>query len=487
MAAARRKARTGNRKAGPKAIRKGAAKTRAKAKGKTTAKSKGKAAAKRPIKAAAKGAAGAKGKPTRAARRPAARTPAVDVTEIRADGAMYAPLKGITVVDLTKVLAGPLSTQFLAELGANVIKIEPTKLGDDARGWPPFTGTDGGVFLSVNRGKKSVALDLKTPESKAILYKLVKKADVFLESNRTGAAARLGIDYQTISKINPRIIYASISGYGRTGPRAALPGYDLALQAFSGIMSITGEKGGAPVRAAFSPLDQGTGMNAVIGILAALRDREASGQGRYIEVSLMETALMFLAYTFQIYWTDHKIPGPAGSAHDSITPYQVFRTADDFVLLACGNDALWQRFCDAAERPELKTDPRFATNADRVKHFNETVALTGSILQERPAAEWVALLAKAGVPCAPINTVDRILADPQVLARHMVLVADHPRYGKVPGVAMPIHFGGFARATRSAPPLHGQHTRDVLKELGYSDKDIARWQNAGMIRIPDPD
>lgn len=474
MAAARRKARKSTRKTASKSPRR---KSVAKTKAKTKTRAKAKAAPKR--------APRAKARPAAARRRAVPALSNAEATEIRSEGSMYSPLKGVTVVDLTKVLAGPLCTQYLAELGATVIKVEPTKLGDDSRGWPPFTGTDGAVFLSVNRGKRSIALDLKTPESKAILHKLVKKADVFLESNRTGAAGRLGIDYESIRKINPRIIYTSVSGYGRTGPRAPLPGYDLALQAFSGIMSITGEKGGAPVRAAFSPLDQATGMNAVIGILAALRDREATGQGRYLEVSLMETALMFLAYTFQIYWTDHKIPGRAGSAHESIAPYQVFSTADDFVLLACGNDALWQRFCDAAGRSELKADPRYATNADRVRNFAETVALTESILKGRPAAEWIDMLAKAGVPCAPINTVDRILADPQVLARHMVLVADHPRYGKVPGIAMPIHFGGYARSTRSAPPVHGQHTRDVLRDLGYNDKDIARWQAAGMIRIPD--
>ena len=257
----------------------------------------------------------------------------------------FLPLAGIRVLDLTKVLAGPLCTQYLGDLGGDVIKVEPVGTGDDTRTWPPRVEGDGAVFLSCNRNKRSIALDLKSPGGLAVLMDLVRDADLFVESYRTGAMDRLGLGYTALHAINPRLIYCSISGFGRTGPLATLPGYDVMVQAFSGVMSITGEKSGGPVRSAFSPLDQTTGIWAAFGMLAALRERDATGVGRFLEVSLFETALAFLGYTAQTFWATGREPERAGSGHESLCPYQAFRAADGDILIAAGNDKLWRIFC----------------------------------------------------------------------------------------------------------------------------------------------
>ncbi|HMM70847.1 MAG TPA: CoA transferase, partial [Rhodocyclaceae bacterium] len=313
------------------------------------------------------------------------------------------PLKGVRVLDLSKILAGPLCTQYLGELGAEVIKIEPPEGGDDTRSWPPRKDGQGAVFLAVNRNKQSVAVDLKSPEGVEIVKKIAKSAQVVVESYGTGVAERLGIDYRSLREVNPSLVYCAISGYGRTGPMGQQPGYDLMGQAFSGIMSLTGEKDGGPIRSPFSPLDQTTGMHALVGVLAGLMNRQQTGEGKYMEVSLFETALAFLAYNAQSYWVKGVVPERFGSGHESLCPYQAFEAADGYVLLGVGNDNLWRKFCAVAGLQAIQDDPKFKTNPDRVAHFDETVRIVAEVMKRQPVDAWVEILQRAGVPCAPIN------------------------------------------------------------------------------------
>jgi len=392
------------------------------------------------------------------------------------------PLTGIRVLDLTKVLAGPLCTQYLGDLGADVIKVEPTHIGDDTRRWPPFRGETGAVFLSVNRNKRSLAVDLKTEQGQAIVHKLAAQADVVIESYGTGVAERLGIDYATIRALNERAIYCSISGFGRTGPLKDSLGYDVILQAFSGMMDMTGHPGGEPVRSPISPIDQTTGLHALSGILAALLQRGRTGEGVRFEVSLFETALAFLGYNFQSYWERGTPPERAGSGHEALVPYQAFEAADKPLLIGVANDNLWHRFCSAVGRAELAEDPRFRTSPDRVAHRAECVRLVQEIVRTRSCAEWLELLTRLGVPCAPINTLAEVLAHPHTAARGIVLDYRHPSLGALKTIAQPIQFEGEARGIRSPPPMLGEHSREVLEELGYGAAEITALLTSGVVR-----
>ena len=391
------------------------------------------------------------------------------------------PLLGIRVLDLTKVLAGPLCTQYLGDLGAEVIKVEPTVVGDDTRRWPPFRQQTGAVFLSVNRNKRSLAVDLKTPEGLAIVHTLAARADVVVESYAPGAAERLGIGEATLRGLNPRLIHCSISGFGRTGPLRSSPGYDVILQAFSGMMGITGHPGGEPVRSPISPIDQTTGLHALSGIMAALLERGRTGLGTRIEVSLFETAMAFLAYNFQSYWERGAMPEKCGSGHESLVPYQAFVAADKPILIGVANDNLWRRFCAAVDRPELIDDPRFRTAPDRAAHRAECVALVQAIVQTRRCDDWLDLLRGLGVPCAPINSLEEVLAHPQTEARGIVLDYAHPAFGPMKGIAYPVQFDGATRQPGTPPPLLGQHSCDVLQELGYPEPAIAALVQAGTV------
>jgi crotonobetainyl-CoA:carnitine CoA-transferase CaiB-like acyl-CoA transferase len=391
------------------------------------------------------------------------------------------PLEGVKVLDCTKVLAGPLCTQYLSDLGAEIIKVEPAVVGDDTRRWPPLRGDFGSVFLSVNRNKKSLALDLKSPEGRTIIRDLIRKSDVLIESYAPGVAERLGIDYQSAIIDKPDIIHCSISGFGRTGPMGNGLGYDVILQAFSGIMSITGEAGGGPVRSPISPIDQATGMHALSGILAALLKRARTGRGCSLEVSLFETAVAFLGYNLQTYWEKGVEPAKCGSGHESLCPYQAFAASDAPILVGIANDNLWGRFCRAVGRVELISDTRFKTNPDRVAHFQETVALVQSIVSARSRDEWVTLLNKIGVPCAPINSLTEMLAHPHTAARGIVLDYQHPDLGALKTIAHPVVFNGEVRAVKSAPPRHGQHTREILASLGYENDRIDALEKTGAI------
>ncbi|WEJ57027.1 CoA transferase [Devosia sp. FJ2-5-3] len=395
------------------------------------------------------------------------------------------PLTGIKILDMTKVLAGPICTQYLGDMGAEIIKLESPK-GDDTRHWPPFHADDDGqrdgtVFLSVNRNKRSIAVDLKTEAGRDIVRKLAAEVDVVVESNSSGVAERLGIDYASLNAINPRLVYCSISGFGRTGPLANTKGYDLVLQAFTGVMAMTGEPGGKHIRVPLSPIDQATGLNAQAGILAALFNRERSGQGAYVEVSLFESAIGLLGFNLQRSWKHGRAPEKSGTGHESLCPYQVFKASDGDVLIGVANDRLWQGFCKAVGRAELAEDQRFATNAARVQNSAETNAFVAEIVAKRSIADWVELLTEMGVPCVPINDVLEIADHPQTLARGMVQSYDHPVYGQMRAVANPVSFGGIERDLGTPPPLLGQHSLDILAELGLSADQIDRLVADGVV------
>jgi crotonobetainyl-CoA:carnitine CoA-transferase CaiB-like acyl-CoA transferase len=395
-------------------------------------------------------------------------------------------LPGIRVLDFSSVLAGPLCTQYLSDLGAEVIKVESASTGDEMRWWKPQRGELSSAFLSVNRNKRSVAVDLKTETGRAIVYRLAESSDVVVESASRGVSQRLGIDYETLNAINPRIVYCSISGYGRTGPMADARGYDMVMQAYSGMMSLSGEPDGGPVRSAFSPIDQTTGLNAVIGILAGLMRRGITGRGTTFEVSLFETAVGLLGWNLQKYWETGEIPARAGSGHESLCPYQAFDTADAPVLLGVANDAIWQRFCAAVEAPGLAEDPRFATNPLRVDHMAETVAAVSQILLADTRESWVRRLGDAGVPCSPVHDLEDLYRGEQTAAREILLQYEHPELGSLGGVALPIQFESEKRGLRSPPPFLGQHTEEVLHELGYTAGEIEAMSASGVVACHAP-
>ncbi|MBP0619477.1 CaiB/BaiF CoA transferase family protein [Cupriavidus consociatus] len=393
------------------------------------------------------------------------------------------PLKGIRVLDLSKVLAGPLCGQYLGELGADVIKVEPPGQGDDTRAWLPQEAGQSAVFLSVNHNKRSIAVDLKTSAGQQVVQRLAAQADVVLQGFGGGTAARLGVDYDTLHALNPRLIYCEISGYGRDGPLGQEPGYDVMLQAFSGMISTMGEPGGSFARASFSPVDLGTGMHAFSGILAALIERQSTGKGVYLEVALMETALGFMGYMAQNYWRTGQVPQKMGTAHPSMSPYQAFEAADGPLMLGVGNDAQWRRFCAVAGLDQWVDHPDFATNASRVRHFTRTVALVQDRIGRDTTAFWLDRLRQAGVPCSPIQTLDQALAHPQVQARQLIVESDHPVLGMVSNVGLPVRFRQGPRAAHRPAPLLGEHSGEILHEAGFSAEQVRRLADDGTIGI----
>jgi crotonobetainyl-CoA:carnitine CoA-transferase CaiB-like acyl-CoA transferase len=393
------------------------------------------------------------------------------------------PLAGIRVLDLTRALSGPFATMILGDLGADVIKVEDTWHGDDTRRWgPPFQGDDASYFLSVNRNKRALSVNMKTPEGRDIVRQLAAASDILMENFRPGAAARLGLGYAELARQNPRLIYASISGYGQTGPSASLPGYDAVAQAVSGMMSVTGEAVGDPVRSGTSSADVGAGMWALIGILAALHAREATGQGQLVDVSLLDGQLAWLTYVAGKYFATGVTPGRHGSAHENLIPYQVFPTADAPLMVAVGSDGLWRRFTAATELDELTDDPRFATNPDRVRHRDVLIPRIEAVLATRGCAEWTGLLNGAGVPAGPVNTVPAALGQPQVAAREMVVEIEHPVAGKLKMLGSPIKLSAQPASIRRPPPTLGQHTDEILAETGLTAREIAGLRERGVIK-----
>jgi len=393
------------------------------------------------------------------------------------------PLRGVRVLDLTRVLAGPYCSMTLSDLGAKVIKVEIPGQGDDTRGYPPYVGGQSSYFMSVNRGKKSVTLDLKAKQGREALQRLAEKSDVFLENFRPGVTERLGVDYKTLSRLNPRLIYCSISSFGQTGPYADRPGYDLIIQGMGGLMGMTGEPDAPPVRVGMAITDLGAGMWATISILAALRARERDGTGQYLDISLMDGSVSWMTYAAGNYFATGEVPRRMGSAHPSIVPYQAFEAGDGkSLLVAAGSDKLCSLLCEGMGLKELISDPRYETNERRVENRGSLIPLLQSEFRKRRRDEWIVALQSLGFPCAPVYTLDEIFVDPQVLHRGMLVEMKHPRAGKIRQIGPVIKFSGTPCVVESPPPLLGEHTEEVLRDVaGYDDEKIAQLRKAGAI------
>jgi crotonobetainyl-CoA:carnitine CoA-transferase CaiB-like acyl-CoA transferase len=392
-------------------------------------------------------------------------------------------LSDLRVLDLTRVLAGPWCTQNLADLGADVIKVERPEGGDDTRGWgPPFLKDANGVetsdaayYLAANRGKRSVTVDIASAEGQAIVRKLAAVSDVLVENYKVGQLAKYGLDYAALAQVNPRLIYCSITGFGQNGPYKDRAGYDFIIQGMGGFMSITGERddlpGGGPQKAGVAVSDLMTGMYATVAILAALAQRSRTGVGQHIDMALFDTLVSMLANMNTNYLTTGKAPGRAGNAHANIVPYQVFAASDGHVIVAVGNDGQFAKFCQVAGRSDIAADPRFARNANRVRNRAVLVPLLEEVVRTRPVEFWTAQLERAGVPCGPINSIAQALADPQIVARGLVVELPHPLAGTVSLVGTPIRMSASPPALEHAPPTLGQHTEEVLRELAGIDAD----------------
>lgn len=393
------------------------------------------------------------------------------------------PLAGIRVLDLTRVLAGPYCTMFLGDLGAEVVKVEQPGVGDDTRGWgPPFAGGESAYFLCTNRNKKSLTTDFKSADGIALVRKLAERADVLIENFRPGAMDRMGLGEKELHEKNPRLVYASLSGFGADGPMADIPGYDLIVQAWGGLMSVTGTAESGPLKVGVAIIDLVAGLMLGKSIVAALYAREKIGVGQKIDTSLLEAEVAALINAGSNYLVGGKVPGRWGNAHPTIVPYQSFQTADSFLVLGAASEAIWKRLCPALGRGELADDPRFAKNADRVEHRQELVALLGEIFLTRTTAAWVAALTEADVPCAPVQTIDQVFAAPQVLHRDMLVEIDHPTAGTVRLAGIPVKFSATPASVRLPPPLLGQHSEDVLSSwLGMSIEEIEQLKRKSVL------
>ena len=403
-------------------------------------------------------------------------------------------LEHLRVLDLTRVLAGPWCTQLLADLGADVIKVERPGSGDDTRAWgPPFLKdadgrdtTEAAYYLSANRGKRSVTVDIGKPQGQQLVRRLAAASDVVIENYKVGQLARYGLDYARLAADNPRLIYCSITGFGQDGPYKDRAGYDFIIQAMGGFMSITGERddlpGGGPQKAGVAVSDLMTGMYATVAILAAVAQRERTGAGQYIDMALFDTVIAMLANMNMNFLTTGKAPGRAGNAHQNIVPYQVFAAADGHVVIAVGNDSQYAKFCEIAGRPDLAADPRFTSNAERVRNRALLVPLLEAIVRDKPAAFWTGKLEAAGVPCGPINSIAQALADPQAVARGLRIELPHPTAGTVPLVGMPIRMSASSPSYERPPPLLGEHTDEVLREVaGLRADEIAALRSRGVL------
>lgn len=396
---------------------------------------------------------------------------------------MATPLQNIRVIDLSRALAGPYCTMTLGDLGAEVIKIEP-RTGDETRGWgPPFMpGTqDSAYYAALNRNKQSIILDLKHPSAKDILRTLIERSDILVQNFRVGTMEKLGFGYDAVHSMNPKLIYCSISGFGSTGPYANRGGYDIIAQGMGGMMSITGDPHGEPMRVGVPIVDITTGMFAVQAILAALLVKERTGQGQLVEASLLESQVACLANVGSNYLISGKIPQRIGNLHPNITPYQPFATQDGYVIIAVGNDKLWQTFVQVLGCPELANDARFVTNADRNQNRRELQQILAPIFKTKTSAVWAEIFTQHDIPAGPINNIEEVFQDPQVAARDMLVSIQHPQAGTIRMAGIPIKFSETPGQIRRHPPLLGEHTQSILQELGYSPEKIQQLRNQGAI------
>jgi crotonobetainyl-CoA:carnitine CoA-transferase CaiB-like acyl-CoA transferase len=391
------------------------------------------------------------------------------------------PLDDLLVVDLTRALAGPYCTMMLADLGARVVKVEAPDGGDDTRGWgPPFYDRESAYFLSINRNKQSLALNLKDRRGRDLLLRLIRRADVLVENFRPGAMERLGLGYAAVHEIVPRLIYCSISGFGQTGPYRERAAYDLIVQGMGGIMGITGEPDGSPMRVGVAVADICAGMFAAYGILAALRVRERTGSGQWVDAAMLDGQVAWMTYMAANYFATGDNPPRVGSAHLNLVPYQPFPTRDGFVNVAVGSEGLWLKFCEALDTP-IATDPRFATNADRVRNRELLIDLLMPVFARQTTAAWVERLLRAGVPAGPIYRMHEVMEDPQVRHREMVVEVEHPRAGRVRVNGVPVKFSETPGGVMAPPPVLGEHSDAVLLELGCDDAEISALRRDGVI------
>lgn len=397
---------------------------------------------------------------------------------------MRGPLEGIRVTDLSHVLAGPACTMILADLGAEVIKVEPPD-GDDARQFGPFKNEQSGYFISINRNKKSICVNLKTEEGKKILRELIKISDVVVENFRPGTMKKLGFPYEEMKKINPGIIYCSICGFGHdTLPEySSKPAYDMVVQGYSGLMSITGPEGGPPVRVGTSIGDLVAGHHAAIGILSALIHREKTGEGQHVDISMLDGLVYFLENAIVRYTMTGEIPGPLGTAHPTITPFQAFKTKDHYIITPIGNDKLWALFCEAIGRVDLIENPKFKTNPLRNENKKELIPILEEVMVKKTTQEWMEIFDKYNLPYSPINTIDKVVNDPVVNYRKMVVEIEQPGVGKVKITGTPFHLSETPGEVRAPAPLLGEHTEEVLKGLlNYTDEEIKTLKENNVIK-----
>jgi formyl-CoA transferase len=391
-------------------------------------------------------------------------------------------LGNIVVLDLTRALAGPYCTMTLADLGAEVIKVEIPGRGDDSRQWgPPFAAGESAYYLCANRGKKSLTLNLKTEQGREIVRQLAERADVLVENFYTGTMDEWGLGYEALRTLNPRLIYCAITGYGQTGPYRHRPGYDFITQAQGGIMSVTGPEEGPPMKVGVSIVDVTAGMNAALAILAALFEWATSGEGQYLDIALLDTQVAWLANVGSNYLVSGRPPARLGNGHPNIVPYGPFPTQDGWIAIAAANDRQWQELCALAGWSDLVADPRYATNPLRVENRRTLIPTLEERFRQRTSAEWEQSLLQVNIPCSPINTLDQVFADLQVLARDMLVEVPHPTAGNVRLIGSPLKLSRTPVRLEQPPPLLGQHTAEVLVELGYSQEEIDRLRDQGIV------